>query len=328
MLPPKGKIVSWVLFILLIVAVFGVLVFLQKRARVPEKPPAAPPSVTEKEEAKVPGKEFVKQKLTEKEKKRLDNEALSKAIQTGKGCEAITFDPAVRQRCEDTLAYNEALRKSDESLCRQIHDEAMQQKCLDALYSRLAIRALDTELCRQISDEDLKQECIDRIQATFGRTAKSAATCDGIEDPVLRQTCLDNFHFSQSMESLNEEDCEQIISGRLKERCLKSVAKSNEVMEVAKTQTERTYQSHEEIIKTCTTDDCRDDANYNLAGIKKDLSYCNAIKDEDKRDYCVKNQTVSINTYYFRMATSKKDPSLCDKLLDSQLRSLCIEQAQ
>jgi len=252
------------------------------------------------------------------------SKALAKAIQTGEGCDAIQFDEEARRQCEDTLTYNQALKKNDETLCRQISDEDLKQKCLDAVYSRLASQSLDPELCRQISDEDLKQECLDRIQATFGRTAKSAATCDGIQDPAIRQTCLDNFYFSRSIENLDETGCDQIVNAQLKERCIKSVVKSVDVMEVAKAQTVRTYQSHEEAIKTCTTDACRDDANFNLAGVKKDLSYCNAITDETKRDLCVKSQTVSINTYYYRMAVSKQDASLCDKVLDSTLRSACL----
>ncbi|MBN2096770.1 hypothetical protein JW752_05275 [Candidatus Peregrinibacteria bacterium] len=324
--PQKGKILNWVLFLLFIVAVFGVLVFLQKRAGAPEAP-LTPPPVAEEGPGK-PGKEFATPQLTEREKKRMDNEALSKAIQTGAGCEAIQFDAEARQQCEDTLAYNEALKKNDEKLCRQISDEVLKIKCLDALYSRLAIQALDAELCRKIDDEVLQQECLDRIQATFGRTAKSAATCEGIEDKTLRQSCLDNFYYSRSVETLSKESCNQIISAELKDRCVKSVAKSTEVLEVAKAQTVRTYQSHEETLKTCTTDACKDDANYNLALVKKDLSYCNAITDEDRQGQCIKTQTVSINTYYLRMAMSKKDASLCDKILDSTLRSACLLNIQ
>jgi len=327
MLPQKGKILSWVLFLLFIVAVFGVLVFLQKRAGAPGGPPATPPSVTEEGPGK-PSKEFATPDLTEREKKRIDNEALSKALQIGAGCEAIQFDTEARQQCEDTLTYNKALRKNDEKLCRQISDEMLKTKCLDALYSRLAVQALDAELCRKIEDEILQQDCLDRIQATFGRTAKSAATCDGIEDDILRRSCLDNFYYSRSIESLNEESCSQIINTQLKDRCVKSVAKSAEVLEVAKAQTVRTYQSHEAILKACTTDACKDNANYNLALVNKDLSYCNAITDEDKQDLCIKTQTVSINTYYLRMATSKQDASLCDKILDSALRSVCLTNIQ
>ncbi len=323
----KGKILSWVIFALLIVAVFGVLVYLQKQ-KVQEAPEEAAPPEVVKEQPKEPGKQFAVPELTEREMQRADSQAFSEALQKGKGCEAIKFNEEARQRCEDSLLYNSALTKNDEKICKQIRNADLRTKCLDSIYSGLAMQALDSELCKQIIDPEIKQNCLDRIQAFYGRTAESEQDCEVIEDAGLRQSCLDDFHFSASVQSLSLESCNNVLNAKLKDRCTKTVTKNIEVMEVAKAQTVRTYKSTEEKLHDCDTDECKDDANYNLALVKKDLSYCNAIGDTEKQDQCVKTQTININNYYLRQATSKKDPSLCSKILDDNLRTACLTYSQ
>lgn len=316
------------MFVILIVAVFGVLVYLQKQ-KAQEAPEAEEvPAEVVKEEPKEPGKKFAIPQLTEREMQRSDSEAFSKALQKGEGCEAIKFDEEARQRCQDALLHSSALAKSDEKICEQIMNVDLRTKCLDSIYSSLAVQALDSELCKQIMDPEIKQNCLDRIQAFYGRTAESEQDCEGIENTALKQGCLDDFHFSASVGSLSLESCGNILNAKLKDRCAKTVAKNIEVVEIAKAQTVRTYKSTEEKLQDCDTDECKDDANYNLALVKKDLSYCNAIGDTEKKDQCVKTQTININNYYLRQATSKKDPSLCSNILDDNLRTACLTYSQ
>jgi hypothetical protein len=335
----KGKILSWVIFILLLLAVFGGLLYFQK-SKTPS--PEAGETVTEKQpvieedQVKVtqPRKKFAVPELSEEEKREQDNKAFRDALLSGEGCDVIEFDPELKQRCEDTLTYDEALRKKDEKLCETIEDEALKQECLDRVYLTLAVADSDVELCRKIKDEILKQSCLDQIQALAGRTAESAAACDVIQDANLKQTCLDNFYYTSSTENLSEATCENIQDSDLRERCSKTVAKNIEVAEITKVQAERTYQTSEEKMEGCDALEgeeaqfCKDEANYTLALEEKDLSYCNLIDDQTLQTKCIQVQGAAINKYYLRMATAKKDASLCVKILDEALRSTCLTYAQ
>ena len=150
MRPQKGKILSWVIFVLLIVAVFGVLVYLQKQ-KTQEAPTEETTAEITEEKPTEPGKKFAVPELTEREKQRSDSTAFSKALQMGKGCEEIKFDEIAKQKCEDSLLYSSALEKNSEKMCEQIHDEYLKTRCLDSIYSRLAIKEMDTEFCNQIT---------------------------------------------------------------------------------------------------------------------------------------------------------------------------------
>ncbi len=331
----KGKIVSWIIFIILIVIVFGLLVFVQKWRKAHPAAPMVPPSAEEAEEkAKKPGKKFAAPELSEDEKGNLDNEALTIAMQNGEGCEEIKYNEELKQKCMDAMLYNSALQKNDEKLCGQIANIELKAECLDKVYYGLAIKNFDADLCKKITDADLKQNCLDRVQAAFGRTANSAKSCEEIEDEVLRQNCLDNFYLSDSIKNLDEESCENIQDAELKERCKKTVAKNIEVIEISKKQIVQEYKSNEEKLKDCNqlsgqnADNCKDEANYNLAFTKKDLSYCNAIQDSEKQSQCIHTQSANINNYYLRRAISRKDPSYCNKILDAGLRSQCLTFAQ
>ena len=326
----KGKILSWIIFIVIIVIAFALLVFYQQTRR----PPSAPPITPEEEaERKLP-KGFAIPELSEEEKEILDSEEFRKAMQSGEGCEEIKYDEELKQVCLDTLLFNSALQKNDEKLCEKIVDKDLKTDCFDHVYSNLAIKTFDADLCKKISDAELKQNCLDRIQASLGRTAASAETCKSIQDQTLKQKCLDNFYFSNSIDNLNQESCENILDVELKERCTKTIVKNIEVIELSEKQAVPEYQSSEEKLQSCdelsgeNADLCRNEANYNLAFEKKDLSYCNAITDSETQNQCIKTQSININGYYFRQATYKKDPNLCNKILDEGLRSTCLTYAQ
>ncbi|MFC1733480.1 hypothetical protein ACFL6I_24540 [candidate division KSB1 bacterium] len=335
----KGKILSWIIFIVLILIFFAALLYFQKIKKEPtaESVPVTTPTkerVIEEAKPVKPRKQFAVPEVAEEEKERRDNEALNKALLSGEGCEDIEYDEALRQLCLDTLLYDSAIQKTDETACEQISDPELRTKCHDQIYFSLATKGLDAELCNKIESAELKKKCSDTIQALSGRTAESAESCGSIADAVLKQNCLDNFYFTNSIENLTEESCENIADPSLKDRCSKTVAKNKEVIEISKQMVASEYQSNEEKLQNCeqlsdeSAQTCRDETNYNLALEKKDLSYCSKIQNKEKQDLCVKVQTANINNYYLKQATSRKDPSLCNKILDEGMKATCLTYAQ
>lgn len=332
--PPKGRAVSWIIFIVLIVGALVALVFFTRGPEVPEEAKEKPPVTEEEVKAPKKPKGFAKPEISEEEQIALDSSALTQAMRSGEGCESIKYDLALKQLCEDTLKYSEALSKGDESLCKVIVDEELREKCIDHVLLSIATSNRDLDLCEQISDKTLRQNCLDVINAGSGRTAESAETCEVISDDALKQSCLDNFYLSSGIENLSEESCENIKDSRLKERCITTVERSIEVLELAEQQVERTFKTTEEKLQECgnlndeRTGSCRDDANYNLAAEKRDLSYCNLITDAIRQNDCINVQSTNINSYYLKLATSTKDASLCSKVLDADLRATCLEFTQ
>ena len=332
MRPQKGKALSWIIFAVLIVGAFALLWFWQRKPIPAEVPGAQAPQA--EEGAKKPSKGFAKEVLSEREKGELDNEALSQALRGSGDCEAIAYDEALRQTCEDTLLYNKALQSFDERLCEQIKDQAKRDDCLNRVYLYLATQNSDSSLCDKISDDKIKQECKDRILAQRGRSATSAKDCEAIQDAQLRQGCLDNFNFASSVQSLTAQSCDSIQDAELKSRCSKTVAKNLEVIELGKAQTLGQRQTTEQKLEGCAAlsgaqaTACADQSNYSLAAERKDLSYCNLIKDATLQRNCVNAQTAAINSYYLKLGISKKDPALCSKILDEGLRATCLTYAK
>jgi hypothetical protein len=324
----KGKILNWIIFAVLILILFGFLIYYQSTKKVVETVPEVRPEV----ETKItqPRKSFAVPEYTEDQKLSMDKDAYNQALLNGKGCENIKFDEKLKQMCFDTLAFNDALSKNDEKLCEQIVDEKMKTKCFDQIYLSLAIRGSDKTLCEKISDEATKKSCTDQILALSGIVVKSADECKVISDMSLKQKCLNNFYFENSITNLDKNGCNQIADPALKERCLNTITKSIEISEASKTQAVRTYQTTEEKLQTCdsltgdSATSCKNESNYSLAGEKKDITYCNKITDSDLKTNCVQTQSTSINNYYLKQAIRLKDSSLCNKILDSGLRTTCI----
>ncbi|MBI5422395.1 hypothetical protein HZA44_04650 [Candidatus Peregrinibacteria bacterium] len=314
----KGTALTWVVFATLTVVAFAALWAIQNKPKAPVVP------IEKAEETpKKPFKGFAKEALTPEKQAELDNEALNAALRSGAGCEAIQFDEVMRQRCLDTQAYDIALRNLDEKRCAEIKDTAMRSDCLDRVYSALSGQSLDLALCDKIGNAELKQQCKDRIQASMGRSATSAKDCEGIVDQGLRQGCLDDFMLASSVQNLNLESCGSIQNSDLKSRCSQTVTKNLQVIELGKNQMVRQYQGTQATLAGCADQGCRDEANFNLAGEKKDLAYCNAIVDPALEKNCVETQGAAINKYYMRLATAKKDATLCTRILDAELRTSC-----
>jgi hypothetical protein len=329
----KGKALSWIIFAVLIVGAFALLWFWQKKpVPAPVTAPVSAPSVTP--EAKKPSKGFAKQELSKQEQGEIDNEAMNQALRGSGDCEAILYNDVLRQTCIDTLLFDKALKANDPKLCEQIQDKTKQSDCLNRVYLILATRGSDLLMCDKISDDKLKQDCKDQIHSQNGRTATSAKDCDVIQDETLKQTCLDNFVFASSVQALTVASCDTIQDAELKSRCSKTVTKNLEVIEVGKAQMLGQKQSTEQQLQGCAAlsgseaDRCKDQSNFDLAAEKKDLAYCNLIKDSAFQKSCVDTQTTSINRYYLRMATTQKDSSLCSKILDEALRATCMTYAK
>ena len=324
----KGKTLNWIIFAVLILILFGLLLYYQSTKKVTEPAPVVQPKV----ETKItqPRKSFAIPEYSEDEKSTIDNDAYNQALLNGKGCENIKFDEKLKQMCFDTLAFNDALSRNDEKLCEQIADETMKTKCFDQIYLSLAIRASDKSLCEKITDSATKKNCTDQILALSGVAVKSADECKVISNMSLKQKCLNNFYFENSVSNLDKNGCSQITELSLKDRCLNTITKSIEITEASKIQAQGTYQTTEEKLKTCdqltgdSATSCKNESNYSLAGEKKDISYCNNITDSNLKTNCIQTQSMSINNYYLKQAIRLKDSSLCNKILDSGLRTTCL----
>jgi hypothetical protein len=332
MRPQKGKITSWIIFVIFIVVIFGLLIFLQSKQEAAEK---ATVGIT-KTVTKVtkPRKKFAVPEVSEEQKKETDKKAFNDALLTGKGCENIKYDPELKQTCLDTLAYNDAIQKKDETLCEKIVDSELKTKCYDQIYLGVAIANSDTKFCDKITDSDTKQNCLDQLLALSGRTLKSADECNVIKDSSLKQICLDNFYYENSINNMSEDGCSKIQDKELRERCESTIEKKAGVAESTQKQIVRTYQTTEEKLQECGTltgeaaTDCKDEANFNLALEKKDISYCNSIVDSSSKASCIEVNSTSINNFYLKQATFNNDPTLCNKILDSELRSSCASYFQ
>jgi len=330
----NGKALSWILFAGLIVGAFAAL-WLWQRISGPAIPsPTSTVTEPSSQIPKKPSKGFSKEALTEEEKALLDNESLNQAMRSGKGCEAIAYDPVLRQQCLDTLHFNEAMRSNDEKVCLQIVDKAMQADCLNRVYFALATRNLDLTLCEKITDDKMKQQCKDTLQAARGRSATSAKDCDPIQDERLKQLCLDEFGFSQSVKALDANSCELIKDLELRARCSSTVTGNIKAIDLGKKLALGTNETTEQKLEGCellsgdAVARCQNESNYQLAAEKKDLSYCNNIKDVNAQKNCLVTQGAAINSFYLRLATAKKDPTLCAKILDAGIKASCLTYAK
>jgi hypothetical protein len=327
----KGKIRLWMVFALVVMVGFGLLVVRMGRGPVPE--------TTQKTEGVVegsnkPGKGFAKPVYTKEEMEEMDAEAYSGALLTGEGCETIRFDEALRQTCFDTKAYDLALKNSDSRECEKIKDVTLRSKCLDQVSFAIALKSQDLKLCEKIKEATLRQECTNRLLATSGRTAASAEQCEAITDPVLRQTCLDNYHLASGMRSSKVEDCAVIADADLKSRCVQTVERKQEVVQLAKIQTKRTFVSAQKAVQDCDSiqgdeaQRCKDEANRRMAFEKMDAKYCQLIKDAALSSGCTTQVNTARSSFYLQAAVNEKNPALCEQIPDLAIRSECKTYAQ
>ncbi len=317
----KGGIKAWLVFATIIVIALGALLYVRNVYIKPSVP------LQEKaEEAKKPSKPFATEELSTEQKAIMDSSALSDAMLSGDiaVCEQIKYDEVLKKKCLDNINYALILNSGDEKQCEKLYDETLRQQCYDKIYFAAAMDSFDSSLCEKIKDDTLKENCVNQLKAVMGRTADSASDCDSITDNFLKQQCLDNFYLSSGTKNLDEATCDNIKDAQMKERCTGSIAQTNKTVEAAKkiaeTQKPKTVK---EVLATCETQKCKDDANYNLAFQEKNLSYCSKISDPAYQQQCIKDQTEYLDQYYLRIATLKKDATYCAKISNSALKTIC-----
>jgi len=320
----KGGIKTWLIFVLIIILAFGTLYYFRN---IYEKPIE---EITEEEKS---SKGFAVEELTEEQKAELNNTSLNKALISGdlEDCEAILYNEDLKQQCIDNLNYANILRSGDENQCEQLSDEDLKQQCYDKIYFNAAMESFDLDLCQKISDEAMKENCTNQIQVVMGRTASSEAECEVITDDELKLECLDNYHYSASVEDLDLESCSSITDSSMKERCEKTVQQNIEVIEISKQPVAERPDTTEEILESCDNlssslaQECKDQANYDLAYEEKDLSYCNKIIDEEMQSECTQEQGENLDQYYLRQAMAMRDESMCSQISNTSLEQLCID---
>jgi hypothetical protein len=325
----KSGIKPWMIFILLLVIVFGGLFFLKS---VPDRPSAKNTA----EEAKS-GKSFANiPELSEEQKKQIDTEAIRNASLSGSStdCDKIIYDEKLKLKCYDNFYYAQAIKLRDENLCAKIDDADKKAECYDKVYFSAAIDAFDSSLCQKIKNKEMLQGCINQLGAFMGRTAKNISDCDFITSQSLKQECLNNFYFSSGIDSLDKTGCDKISDSRLKSRCVSTIDQNLKVTEISKTYAAEQPKTVEETIKTCdamtgeSAQGCKDQANYSLAFEKKDLSYCSRITDSAMQQSCIKEQTENLDQYYLRVAMATVSPPVCNKIINTSLKSFCLDSVK
>jgi len=325
----KGKIINWIIFIITLILIFGLLIFMQSKKNPDE---IKTPSSVSKDigKVKLPRKTTSTKELTEKEKSEADNKAFNSAMLGTGNCNSIEFSDRLKQECLDQKAYLKATQTGDETICEKIENKDLRKKCVDQVFLKLAIGSMDEKFCEKIKDKKTKQSCLDNIHASAGRTAKSADECKIIKDFNLKRTCLDNFYLEQSAKKMDKNECEKINDNNMKDRCKRTIEKKVLIAKAVEKQSIRTYVTTEEKLKTCedmtgvSASQCKNDANFKLAGEKLDLSYCNKIDNTELQQNCIKTQSTSINSLYLRQAIMLGDSSLCQKILDDNLKTNCL----
>jgi hypothetical protein len=315
----KGGIKMWLIFAVAIIIVFAGLFYLRSLYKAPEK------KAEIAEEEKKPGKPFAGKELTEKEQAEADKNALNNAILAGSAgeCEKITYDEALKQKCLDNINYALALKSGNEKLCEQLFDPELKQACYDKIYYSAALGSFDSALCEKISDDNLKEKCSNQILVFMGRTATSKTDCDSITDKTLKQECVNNYYLSSSVKNMDKKSCEKITDAQVKDRCVSTIAQNAEVIAKAAEYAQQTPKTTQEVLASCDTQECKDEANYSLAFEEKDLSYCNKIIDSGTKQTCIKEQTENLDQYYLRMAMAKRDKTICGKIINTSLQAIC-----
>ncbi|MFH0820993.1 MAG: hypothetical protein V1908_04420 [Candidatus Peregrinibacteria bacterium] len=323
----KGGIKSWILFVVLILGIFGLLYGWQQQK---EGGLFGKPQPTQEENLK-PGKPFATQELTEKQKAAQDQSTLHKAWTTGKleDCEAL-FDETKRQTCKDQLNLSMALKGNDETLCDVLSDPVQATQCKDQIYSRSAMEELNSAFCEKIQDLSLKQNCLDRLQSLLAGQNRSLSGCEAIKDATAKTQCLNQIYYSSGVEFLDKNHCNKITSSSLQERCQATIEQNQRVIALSQNQIVRQAQALETVSSRCdllqetSRTECQDEVNYKLALEKRDLNYCNQVSNVARRNECLTVQTGHINRFYLTQAIAKHDPALCQKILSDDLRRNCL----
>lgn len=328
----RGGIKSWMVFVIVLIAFFGLLFAWQK-----QKESSLSSGGSSLEKSGPSGKSFATTPgLSSEEQAAEENQTLHQAWTTGQQdlCHSIA-DEAKQRLCLDQLAFNEALKNKDETQCELLVDPVSRDSCKNQVFAALATRELDTAFCEKISESSLKQYCFDRLQSLLSGNSRSLDSCEKITDKTLKNQCEDQVHFAASTQNTDSGGCEKIVKASLRERCSATVAQNQKVLALAQTQAQRVRKpvSAVALIKTCETlgegaDPCQNQANFNLALEKKDLSYCQKITDPIQQNECLEVQGGNLNRFYLKQAIALHDASACQKILNADLKTACMAYAQ
>ncbi|PIZ73096.1 hypothetical protein COY07_02320 [Candidatus Peregrinibacteria bacterium CG_4_10_14_0_2_um_filter_43_11] len=328
----KGGILSWIIFFIVIMMIFGVLLFLQSHSQ--KNIPSEKQTTSESE--KKDGKKFATPELTEEEKRERDNVRLNEALRQGtpEACETIEFDSELKQNCIENTWFALAIKEENENTCAILKNTTQHETCFNQVYYNRAISEIDMGICQKIMEPALRQNCTDRIGAMFTYTPKNKTRCESIQDSILKKGCLDNTSFSSGIETLNSKFCDEITNSALKENCNQTVTQNIKVTEFDKEQMPQVGKSSPELLNDCESlegeekKNCRDEVNFDLTLEKKDLNYCGTIQNDQKRSECLQVQGENLNRFYLKQAIAKKDIASCEKITTLSLKNSCINHLQ
>lgn len=315
----KGGIKSWILFILILLGMLGALYGIRKYE---EK--GAPVSSPQEESQKT-RKPFARSTLSEEEKELQDEKNLKEAMLKGsaESCEAL-LNADKKQACLDQIRFTSASRGEDPEACLSL-PEPLLSRCQDQIYLRLALHELEVTLCENIHDEALKLSCQDQLKSLLGTSETDPSFCDSIQNPTVKTQCLDRVYANASLEKSNAESCKKITDPDQIRRCEAGVAQNQRVLALAAKKPLRTLESAEEKAERCESAECLDQANFELALAKKDMSFCEKITDDQKRNECFSTNGTYLNRFYLQEALKKRDNSFCQKINQEPLRLSCLQ---
>jgi hypothetical protein len=334
MRPKKGGIISWLIFIVVVLVFFGLLFTWRHLSEQHETISVDSEEATQN--LQQTRKLFATKTLTEKDKKSSDQHHFNQALLSGSLaiCESIQFNETLRQSCIDNINYAVFLKGGNEKKCAELADAVLRQQCLDRIFYTAATDEFNADLCTKIVDSTLKQDCFDKIQMVFGAKAETLSDCDSITSNYLKADCRNNFYFSSGLNGLNEATCDHITDLTLQSRCRQGVTRNKAVVALSQKKAIRVHQSATVLSGTCDqfTGEahtmCQDKANYDLTLEKKDLNYCSRIQDLQQQEKCLNVQGAKVNRYHLKQAIREKNPALCNVINSETLKNSCIINAQ
>ena len=161
----KGSIKTWIIFTILILGLLALFYFLTKDKNGGEG----------SDQPEKTSKPFAVQELSEAEKKELDQENVSRAIEAGsiEACEEL-FNEALKQKCLDSINYDSILDEGNERSCEKLSDPDLKRECYDQIYYEAALDNNDISLCGKIQDQSRQSDCMGRLQVKIAKKAKNS----------------------------------------------------------------------------------------------------------------------------------------------------------
>ena len=147
------------------------------------------------------------------------------------------------------------VNESDYSDYKQCVDECSgcELKCKDDLLQTTATKGNDLTICDQIKTDSIKEECVVSIQSMADEelysqaiSGKDLTVCDNIEDNFTRSTCMVQVQATKAVDQNDLTLCDSLSS---------------------------------ELVGRC-----KEHAEFRIAALNDDLSYCDKFGAEEKDD--------------------------------------------